>query len=208
MAGYTEILDLQGLERWAHEASRSISNPDFRKPLEITKRLLANDFKKNFSEQHDPDGTPWPAIHARPDGTTHALWDKGALVRSTGAGEHHIETMGRDELIIGTNMEYASIHQYGGTINAQPGRALSVPLSVEAKRAGGASHFPRPLTLIRRSGGPPLLVETNGRRGITTFHYVLLRSVTIPQRAFIGIGQKLADTIAETFANFIEEELQ
>jgi len=68
----------------------------------------------------------------------------------------------------------------GGTITPQTARALSIPLSPEAYRAGRARLFPRPLTMVVRPGKPPLLVETGviGKAKSWKLHYVLLKSVT------------------------------
>ena len=69
---------------------------------------------------------------------------------------------------------------YGGTITAKRGKALSIPISPEAYKAGSASLFPRPLTMVCRPNRPPLLVETGliGKSRSWKLHYVLLKSVT------------------------------
>jgi hypothetical protein len=69
---------------------------------------------------------------------------------------------------------------YGGTITAKRAGALSIPLSPEAYKAGSASLFGKPLTMVNRPGKPPLLVETGliGKSKAWKIHYVLLKSVT------------------------------
>jgi hypothetical protein len=68
----------------------------------------------------------------------------------------------------------------GGTIVPKRGGALAIPISPEAYKVDRARLFPRPLTMIVRSGRPPLLVETGliGKSKSWKLHYVLLKSVT------------------------------
>ncbi len=68
----------------------------------------------------------------------------------------------------------------GGTIVPKRAKALSIPLSGDAYKAGSASLFPRPLTMVNRPGKPPLLVETGviGKSKKWHIHYILLKSVT------------------------------
>jgi len=63
----------------------------------------------------------------------------------------------------------------GGLVRAKEAGALAIPLTNQAKRAGYARHFPKPLTLIKRRVGPPLLVEISRQK--FTPHYVLKKSV-------------------------------
>jgi len=69
----------------------------------------------------------------------------------------------------------------GGDVNAAPGKALSIPLSPEAYKAGSASLFPNELSLVDRSkrGKPPLLIETGviGKSKAWKIHYILLKTV-------------------------------
>ena len=67
----------------------------------------------------------------------------------------------------------------GGVVTPKRAKALAIPLSPEAYKAGSASLFPRPLTMVIRPGRPPLLVETGliGESTSWTLHYILLKSV-------------------------------
>ena len=62
---------------------------------------------------------------------------------------------------------------YGGTITPKRAKALSIPLTGEAYKAGSASLFPRPLHLVKRKGKAPLLMDEFG-----AVQYILLKSVT------------------------------
>ena len=79
---------------------------------------------------------------------------------------------------------YAGILEKGGTIFPKKAKALSVPVSKEAKRhKGSPTTFPRELTLVARFGRPPLLIEA--RKRVTKIHYVLVPSVRIHARPFL-----------------------
>jgi hypothetical protein len=68
----------------------------------------------------------------------------------------------------------------GGKVEAKRAKALSIPISAEAYKAGSASLFPKPLTMVVRRGHAPLLVETGiiGKSKAWKLHYILLKSVT------------------------------
>jgi hypothetical protein len=68
----------------------------------------------------------------------------------------------------------------GGKVEAKRAKALSIPISGEAYKAGSASLFPKPLTMVVRRGHAPLLVETGiiGKSKAWKLHYILLKSVT------------------------------
>ena len=95
----------------------------------------------------------------------------------------------------------------GGTVKPHEAKALSIPLTLAAKKAGYASKFPRPLTLIERGWGPPLLVEVKGKgkRRKWTIHYVLRKSVyhkpdprAMPP--WDAIEQRIIDRVRKEFA--------
>lgn len=83
---------------------------------------------------------------------------------------------------IGTDIIYARIHEFGGTIQAKGG-GLAVPIHADAKRASDQGRGPRDfndLTYISRPGKPPLLVRDKG--GQWDIMYVLPKSVVMPAR--------------------------
>src|SRR5436190_4691176 len=88
----------------------------------------------------DIDGKPFaPVKFPRPEGgTAHPLRDKGLLAASISA------SVTERELTLSANAPGARILNYGGTITPKK-KFLTIPLTVEAKRAGGARQFPRPL---------------------------------------------------------------
>jgi hypothetical protein len=83
----------------------------------------------------------------------------------------------------------------GGIVTPKRAKALSIPISPEAYKAGSASLFPQPLTMICRPNQPALLVETGviGKSKAWKIHYVLLKSVrhdadprALPERAALN----------------------
>lgn len=80
---------------------------------------------------------------------------------------------------------YARIQDQGGTIVPRNAKALTVPVSQQAKSASrrgiGAREFPSPLALIWPKGRDRgYLVE----KGVGV-HYVLRKSVTLPGRTYL-----------------------
>jgi phage gpG-like protein len=192
MAGAAQELSLEELAQWADAQASAWQNPDFRKPLEICKVLVGNSIKDNFKGAHDPEGTAWPPLKQprqqgqvrkgsggtrRSKSTSHPLWDTGRLMMSTGAGEGHVESVSHNELIYGTNLVYAGIHNFGGTINVPAWQG----------------------TKARAFTGP------DGRTIFT--RKTRAHTVTIPQRMFVGVGEKLADDCATVFMNWTGEQM-
>jgi HK97 gp10 family phage protein len=89
----------------------------------------------------------------------------------------HMETevVGRwnAEVIVGTNLEYAAIHEFGGTIVPRKAKFLAIPLTDEARPYGSPRKVPRPLEPRIRGASGALVDET----GVA--QYALVKSVTI-----------------------------
>lgn len=200
-------LSLEGLSQWAGQARADLRGPLFTKALKISRLLLVEQERECFAGGHAPDGQAWPRLaHERPRGGDQPLRDRGFLMASTTAnGRGHVETMTDSYLDFGTNLEYAALHQWGGTIRPKHAKALAIPLTKEAAKYSSPRDFPRALGMVSRAGHPPLLVEnkkeTGSKGAQAIFHYVLKASVTIPARPFLGIGGKLADKVGRAFAD-------
>lgn len=184
----------------AEASGKTVSGGDFTRPLKVCKQLIVADVKSNFADSHDPDGTPWlPLAHSRPNskGEDKPLKDKNILGSSvTSNRPGHVETMTRDTLIIGTNLDYAGTHQDGGIILPRSAKALAIPLTKEAARVDSPREFSQPLFVLK-SGDHAFLAQRKMKgRGkkkneSLILHYILLKSVKIPQRQFLGVGAKL-----------------
>lgn len=130
------------------------------------------------------------AREARGDSLARALV-AGALVIRNEAAERaprrtrtlarsiHVEVLERRPeravVAVGTNLEYARIHEYGGVIRPVRRRNLAIPVG---------SLFGSPLRwrlrLVITPGGQRMLVDAAGQ-----VQYLLRRAVTIPARPYL-----------------------
>jgi phage gpG-like protein len=184
---------------------------------------MAADIKSRFSSGTAPDGTPWPPIKGRLRGGDKPLLDTGTLRASIWGRP---ET---DGATAGTNDRRAPLLHFGGTVVPKTAQFLSLPLTREAMRSGSPRNFPRPLVVVKSKKGTLLLVEKQpttkagkpkkGKK-LNPYEtalrqkfepaeagfipqYVLLKSVTVPARPFVGVseaGQAKASAIVVNWA--------
>ena len=83
------------------------------------------------------------------------------------------------EIAIGTDLESAPIHEFGGTIRAKNVKFLAIPLTEEAQQYVSPRNFPRELHYVPAKGGGVLMDENDDA------HYLLRKSVTIPARPYL-----------------------
>lgn len=83
---------------------------------------------------------------------------------------------------VGTNVVYAAIHQFGGTIRAKNGPFLSIPVTPAARAAGSPRNMAG-LHVATTLKGQYILVDQKG-----TTQYLLRHQVTIPARPFLGVS--------------------
>ncbi len=207
MAGVARPLDLGQFAAWADGAASRANGLSFEPALKRCKLVLVAETKKNFANARAPDGTPWrPLQGSRVRGGDKPLRDRGILMASVAAaGKGNIATIGPDQLVYGTNIAYARIHQSGGTIRPK-GKALAIPATVEAMRAGSPRAFPGKLFIIwkkgDKSGG---LYEQRGKN--IKKQFTLVSSVTIPARPFLGWNAPMVDTCTKILVEFWEQQL-
>lgn len=215
MAGAAEVLTFDQLAAEFGRQQHELLALDLRPALQRCKVAAVADVKENFAGSHAPDGTTWaPLAHPRPSsqGNDQPLRNTGLLMASVtaGSGQGHVESISDTEMVLGTNLDYAATHQYGATIRPKNAQALSIPLTKEAARAGGAKDFPGDLFFFKpKAGDKAFLAEVaqKGRgkkqRSELTFHYLLLQQVVIPARPFLGWSPKLQETCAAILADFL-----
>ena len=117
---------------------------------------------QRFISQTDPEGAAWQALdpeYAATKRNSRILTESGRLRDSINS------EAGRDEVRVGTNVIYAAIHQFGGTIKPK-----------------SASH------LVFRIGDRLVMVD----------------SVTLPARPFMGISAEDEAEVAEIVFGFVE----
>lgn len=145
----------------------------------------------------------------------------GVTIRSTNNSKRYkraLEKLGKKEIKVGIfgedNYEYgnnadlvtiAGVHEFGTTIVPKKAQFLTIPLVPEAKNKR-ASDFPD-LKAIGLDDGSGVLARVNGDKIEPVF--VLLKSVTIPERSFIRTGfdnnvDKIGNKIDMLFTEVIE----
>lgn len=110
----------------------------------------------------------------------------------------------RVALEVGTNLEYAAIHEYGGTITAKKGKYLAIP--VADFRDSPRRHRLR----VRKTKNGTLVLVKSGSGQVA---YVLKTSVTIPARpymrpAFDETRDEATKDIERVFVAQIEKAVQ
>jgi phage gpG-like protein len=165
----------------------------------VAAQMAAADCRENIAQGHAPDGTPWvPLAHGRPGQPAGAkpLRDRGFLLASI---------TGRplaDGIAVGSNLEYAGVHQYGAVIRPKKGKYLAIPLTVVAKRAGSPRSYPGKLSpRISRKTGKGVLVD----EATDLAQYALVPEVTVPARPFLGFGPVLIDRIGRLVTDRVGE---
>lgn len=171
-----------------------------KKRLEVTALSGAKDF---FTNSVGPDGKPWePLAHPRPNGGAKPLQDKGLLKASMSA------MVTEEGLRLSASSPGANVHQFGATLKPTKAKHLSIPLTKEAKRVGGARHFPRKLFPMTGPRATVLAERTGkGKRAKVVVHYVLKEQVTVHKREFVGFSAATLDKIGTIIAVSFEERL-
>lgn len=213
MATSTEI-SLTELPSFGNQLARGVLGGDYSPAMKKVAIAAKADFKRRFETATAPDGSPWPPIkgfrvrrndaYARPRGrgTAQTLRNTGLLEASVAAsGKGHVEDITSVSMEVGTNLDRAAIHQEGVPSNVWDGRptrarALAIPMTLEAERAGSPRLFPVKLQLIWPKGKSTgwLVQVVPGRRSRSIMHYMLTSKVVIPQRKMVGWSPALIQT--------------
>lgn len=133
---------------------------------------------RNFETESDPDGIPWKKL------LPSTVWQKrrrgsgGGILSDQGHLKGSINIRPTSEQVsIGSPMEYAAIHQLGGTIK-KPARKAVLFLKRNA-RTGEIGH-----RFVERK-------KSNVVQDVT----IPAHTITIPARPYIGIGANDVDSI-------------
>jgi phage gpG-like protein len=163
---------------------------------------IAN-MRRDMTSGVSPDGAAYaPLRFSRPQGGNKPLMNRGIL-RASLSAEFTGET-----LFLRANAPGARLQQEGGTIVPTKGKALTIPLTVEAVRAGGARNFPRPLFVLRNSGSQNgVLAERvgKGKKARVVVHYLLRNRVQVDARPFLGLSKATAEDMATILNNKVQE---
>lgn len=226
-------IDISELPAWLERVGREIGKPLRIEPwLQQVKLYLVSTAKRGFGAGADPAGRPWRPLkvgraRAKGAGSELPLMDEGLLRASlTANGKGQVDRRTPHSIEFGTNRAFAWVHQEGATIRAKPGKALAIPATPKAKRAGSPRNFPGKLQLVWPKGKKAgYLIEDKraghedasgwkGRRKLkkrtagTIIHYWLVRQVRVPQRQFLGWTDKMADAVAELLMDEIVKQIR
>lgn len=210
-------IDLADFGRYLESMQDRIGNLDMTIPLKGAQIDTKADVKRNFVEGHTPEGDPWaPLAHSRANskGADKPLRNKGLLMASIAAfGEGNIDDLTSTSMQVGTNLEYAELHQDGGTITPKGHPYLAIPATVEAGRYRSPRNFPRKLAFVKRKGHTPILIEEKAGRGKNNtgakaiLQYWLVASVTVPSRRFAGFSERLLTKIDARFLDYATKQV-
>lgn len=186
MAGLVSTVTVADLARLA--GTGPLAPPvDPRRPLdpragrEIV-QVLVGDVKRRFATGTTPEGQRWrPLKYARPRGGDKPLLDTGRLMNSiTGRVE-------ATAVVVGTAHPAAPLAQFGGVVRPKKAKALAIPLTKEAVRAGSPRR-------MRGSQKVPLFAKKVGGKWVG--HFLLVKKVTVPARPFLGVSKEAARVVA------------
>jgi len=114
--------DLSSVERLQRRIER-LANPDRRRLLEQMAGMVESQTRERITSggEQAPDGEPWQAWTARyaaNSRSNHSMLDRGGDLSDSITWE-----VNHDEAEVGSNLDYAAIHQHGGTPGMAPGPA-------------------------------------------------------------------------------------
>ena len=132
--------------------------------------LLGNTLDR-FEQGRGPKGDAWKKSRRASQQGGQTLIDSARLRDSI------VTEASAAEVTIGTNVIYAAIHQFGGTIRAKTAKGLAFSVPGFAAEGGGD-------------------------------HLVIVDSVTLPPRPYLGIGPEDEDSIDEAYELYIGQVLQ
>jgi phage gpG-like protein len=192
--------------------------------------LLISETKKCFDEGRSPDGQVWlPVKHprVRGSGTPVPLRDTGILMASVTAKSHEnrVDRESGNTLEWGTNAIQANLMQYGGTIYPK-NKYLTIPVSIEALRAGSPLRFPQadkrlkwacgekggivyevltPSKKANKPKGKYNHIYTKVRDADVIIHFYAVTEVTVPARPFVGFTPAMAEKLARIASEYVEK---
>ena len=105
--------------------------------------MLVSSAQQRFNQERGPDGHPWPkSIRAEDEG--------GQTMTDTARLKNSITYKAKPEgVAYGTNVKYAAIHQYGGTIRAK-GKKLKFRIGKRWAQKASVTIPPRPFLGISK----------------------------------------------------------
>lgn len=149
-----------GLERFEAEKPRIYR--------EIGQSLLVN-IRQGFEAERSPDGEAWeplkPATVRQRKGDAHPILQRKGRLKKTITWK-----VGPDSVIVGTNLVYAAVHQFGATINRAAGATkLHFPAHQPGEKTRDRCALPRQPTSAPSSVWPQPRIRSASRPARTFF---------------------------------------
>ncbi|AWB06811.1 phage virion morphogenesis protein (plasmid) [Azospirillum humicireducens] len=132
------------------------------------------DTQRRFEEQRGPDGNPWPPSLRALTQNGETLTDTARLRQSIGS------RVTRNTAEVGTNVVYAAIHQFGGTVQ-MPERQQT--LYWHHRGDTGSADWQSSRTF------KDWKFSKRSRANYSEVHTVKAHSITMPARPFLGINE-------------------
>lgn len=120
MAGVEMRFTLSDAELERQLAALVERGGNLKRPMENIGQDMVSVSTNAFERSQSPDGIPWPPSIAADEGRR-TLIDKGRRGGLMGSFSYQADEAG---VVYGTNILYAAIHQFGGTIVAKKAKAL------------------------------------------------------------------------------------
>jgi phage gpG-like protein len=202
---------------------KDLTGQGMREGLTVAGVVLQQSSARAFRTQSDPaTGTPWRptsglTLGSRPgggqDGKT--LQDTNLLFKSVVSAKPMVE---KDSVSISTNRPGANVHQTGRPAIIRPKRSklLAIPMTREARKAGGASQFWRRAEQSGRqvwiqkakSGKLYIFATVSANNADFAPMFALKPFVKTVARPFIGTNADDRRKIADIFVVRITKALQ
>lgn len=145
------------------------------KPMQQIARAMLTGTQLRFRSMQGPDGNEWlKSRRASEDGGQ-------TLSLSRRLRNSIVAAATSNSAAVGTDVEYAAIHQFGGVIRAKKGPFLAIPVTPQARSAGGPRDMAG-LAVWQTLKGQFVLGDSKTGQ----VHFLLRRQVTMPARPFLG----------------------
>jgi len=161
--------------------------------LEIGEELV-DSTKARFNPGTGPDGVPWARNSEetiRSKGRDKPLVHLGTLMEQI-----HYQLSGDDTLEVGSSMEYAAIHQFGGQIN----KAAQSRLVRHRTNAKG--------DLLKSKKGLLIFAKDSHKRAVGRWFEQSAHTIDIPARPFIGVSAEDEEKIIDLFNDYLGKQIQ
>lgn len=179
MAGASIKLDLSTEALAAALAKLAAAGEDATPAMQRVGSFLETDTLLRFERETGPDGRKWPqSLRARHSGGQ-TLTDTARLRQSI------VSEATATSAAVGTNLVYAAIHQFGGTIKR------------EARQQTIYHHYDK------RSGELSRRFVKKGKSNFARDAQVKAHEVKIPARPFLGLNEQSEVGITEILTDYL-----